>query len=232
MLKLGIPSKGRLMDDTLAAFARADLAIEKLGNDRGYRGRIPTMESVEVAFLSAGEIARHIQDGRIHMGVTGEDLVREQIYDADNRVARWLPLGFGHADVVVAVPACWIDVDTMADLEEAAALFASEHGRRLRVATKYPRLTRQFFSKKGCVSYRTVESLGATEGAPSSLAAEAIVDITSTGATLKANGLKILDDGVILRSQANLVLTARAAQDNEVAPLASWIIDRVSASAE
>ncbi len=206
-LIIGVPSKGRLMEATLALFRAGGLPIEKTGDERGYRGAIAGASDAAVEFLSAGEIARHLQSGRIHLGVTGEDLIREQIPDADERVDLLLKLGFGHADVVTAVPDCWLDVETMADLEEAGALFAAAHGRRLRVATKYPMLTRRFFLSKGVVSYRTVESLGATEGAPASGSAEAIVDITSTGSTLKANGLRILSDGVILKSQANLVFS-------------------------
>jgi len=195
------------MEATLALFRAGGLPIGKTGDERGYRGAIQGIGDAAVEFLSAGEIARHLQSGRIHLGVTGEDLVREQIPDADERVDLLLKLGFGHADVVTAVPDCWLDVETMADLEGAGALFAAEHGRRLRVATKYPMLTRRYFLSKGVVSYRTVESLGATEGAPASGSAEAIVDITSTGTTLKANGLRILSDGIILKSQANLVFS-------------------------
>jgi ATP phosphoribosyltransferase len=204
-LILGVPSKGRLMEDTLALFRAAGLSIEKRGDERGYRGTLAGFDGAEVEFLSAGEIARHLQMGRIHLGVTGEDLIREQIPDADERVVFLLPLGFGHAEVVTAVPACWIDVTTMADFEEAGALFAATHGGRLRVATKYPALTRRFFAAKGVVSYRTVESFGATEGAPAAGTAEAIVDITTTGATLAANGLRVLDDGSILKSEAHLI---------------------------
>lgn len=207
---LGVPSKGRLMEQTLELFAQAGLPIVKRGDERGYRGAVEGIARRHVEFLSAGEIARHLQTGRIHLGVTGEDLIREQIADADERVELLVALGFGHADVVVAVPECWLDVETMLDLEEAAALFSAEHGRRIRVATKYMRLTRQFFARAGVVSYRTVESLGATEGAPAAGTAEAIVDITSTGATLRANALKVLRDGVILRSQANFIVSRAA----------------------
>ncbi|MGO9172400.1 MAG: ATP phosphoribosyltransferase [Rhodomicrobium sp.] len=220
---IGIPSKGRLMEDTLSLFGAAGLPIEKRGDERGYRGAIAGLTGASVEFLSAGEIARHLQSGRIHLGVTGEDLVREQIPDADDRVDFLVKLRFGHADVVTAVPDCWLDVETMADLEEAGALFAVEHGRRLRIATKYPVLTRRFFLSKGVVSYRTVESLGATEGAPAAGSAEAIVDITSTGSTLKANGLRILSDGVILKSEANLVFSKVARQDGTVQRLAAKI---------
>ena len=227
-LVIGVPSKGRLMDNTLAIFRAAGLPIEKQGDERGYRGAIGGEPCAAIEFLSAGEIARHLQAGRIHLGVTGEDLVYEQIPDAAERVALLLKLGFGHADVVTAVPDCWLDVETMADLEEAGALFAAAHGRRVRVATKYPMLTRRFFSGKGVVSYRTVESLGATEGAPAAGTAEAIVDITSTGSTLKANGLRILNDGLILKSEANLVCSNAASWTEALKDLKAGMAEKIA----
>lgn len=204
-LLLAVPSKGRLMEQTIEMFAAAGLTLRKTGNERGYRGEIAGLDTVEIAFISASEIAWYLKTGRAHMGVTGEDLIREQISDADERVTFLKPLGFGHADVVVAVPDYWVDVRTMADLDEIAASFRREHGRWFRVATKYINTTRRFFAGKGVIDYRIIESLGATEGAPAAGTADLIVDITSTGATLAANGLRILDDGVILKSEANLV---------------------------
>ncbi len=215
------------MEDTLGHFRAAGLPVEKTGDERGYRGAIAGVDAA-VEFLSAGEIARHLQSGRIHLGVTGEDLIREQIPDAGDRIELLLKLGFGLADVVTAIPDCWLDVETMADLEEAGALFAAGHGRRLRIATKYPTLTRRFFLSKGVVSYRTVESLGATEGAPAAGSAEAIVDITSTGSTLRANGLRILSDGVILKSEANLVLSKLATPYAETRLLAEGITRKLA----
>ena len=146
----------------------------------------------------------------MHLGVTGEDLVREQMPDADERVVLLEGLGFGFANVVVAVPQAWIDVRTMADIDDVATAFRHHHGRKMRVATKYINLTRDFFSAHGIIDYRIVESSGATEGAPAAGTAELIVDITTIGATLAANALKIVDDGVILRSQANLVAARKA----------------------
>lgn len=214
---IALPSKGRMKDDAMEIFARAGLEIVNIGNERSYRGVITGMDGAEVAFLSAGEIARELGNGNIDMGVTGEDLVREDLSAADERVTFCARLGFGHADVVVAVPDVWIDVDTMADLGDVAADFRARHGRRLRIATKYWRLTQQFFSAQhGIQVYRIVESLGATEGAPASGQADIIVDITSTGSTLLANHLKILSDGIILRSEACLVRSrsdARSASD-------------------
>jgi ATP phosphoribosyltransferase len=204
-LILGIPSKGRLMDQVADYFAARNLRLLKSGHERGYRGEIAGLPLVEIAYLSASEIARHLQLGRIHLGVTGEDLIREQIPDADRRCEFLARLGFGRADVVVAVPECWIDVDSVADLEDAASYFHREHRRYLRGATKYMNLARRFFAERGLLSYRLVESLGATEGTPAAQTAEFIVDITETGTTLAANHLKVLRDGVILRSEARLV---------------------------
>lgn len=209
-LILGVPSKGRLMDQTRDVFAAKGLVFKKTGNERGYRGTIDGLDDVELTYLSASEISHYLKTGRIHMGVTGEDLMREHIRDFDRIISRSQPLDFGHADVVVAVPGSWIDVTTMNDIEDVAVTFHHVHDRRLRVATKYMSLTRQFFSDRGISSYRIVESLGATEGTPSAGTAEIIVDITSTGQTLKANHLKILDDGIILKSQANLFVSNMA----------------------
>ncbi len=210
-LILGVPSKGRLMEQTAEAFAAAGLTLRKTGNERGYRGEIVELPKVDVAFISASEIAWHLKTGRVHLGVTGEDLVSEQMSDAATRVTFLKKLGFGNADVVVAVPDCWIDVRTMADLAEIALPFRRAHGRWYRVATKYVNLTRRFFAAKGLADYRIVESLGATEGTPAAGTAELIVDITTTGTTLAANGLRILDDGLALRSEANLVASNSAA---------------------
>ncbi len=206
MITIGLPSKGRMKEDCQAVFERAGMKIVAVGNDRSYRGRVEGVDDVEIAFLSASEIAREIGAGTVDFGVTGEDLIREGLAEADKRVEICARLGFGHADVVVAVPEIWLDVDTMADLGDVAAEFRTRHGRRLAIATKYWRLTQQFFSSQhGIQLYRIVESLGATEGAPAAGQADIIVDITSTGSTLKANHLKILSDGVILRSEACLV---------------------------
>lgn len=229
-LILAVPSKGRLLDQTAAIFARAGMTLAKSGHHRGYRGAIEAIDTVEVAFLSASEIVRELQMGRVHLGVTGEDLVREYIASPEGKVDFLHRLGFGHADVAVAAPACWIDVRNMADLEEAGAIFYGLHGRRLRVATKYMNLTRRFFAEKGVASYRIVESLGATEGAPAAGTAEVIVDITTTGATLKANHLKVLTDGVILRSQANLVASRLAVWTGAARSASEMIAERLSAA--
>ena len=204
-----MPSKGRLQQNAEAFFARSGLELVKPRGARDYRGAIAGVDGVEIAYLSAAEITTQLGQGAVHLGITGEDLVREMIRDADRIVVFIEQLGFGFANVVVAVPQAWIDVRTMADLDDVATAFRLKHERKMRLATKYANLTRGFFAEHGVVDYRIVESSGATEGAPAAGTAEMIVDITTTGSTLAANGLKVIDDGVILRSQANLVARAR-----------------------
>ncbi len=158
-ITIGLPSKGRMKDDASAIFERAGMKIVAVGNDRSYRGRVEGFDDVEIAFLSASEISREIGNGTVDFGVTGEDLIREGLAEADKRVEIAARLGFGHADVIVAVPDIWLDVETMADLGDVAAEFRARHGRRLAIATKYWRLTQQHFSSQhGIQLYRIVES--------------------------------------------------------------------------
>ncbi len=203
-LKLGVPSKGRLMDKTFDWFGRHGVMLGRAGSDREYAGTVQGIDNVELILLSAGEIPRELSAGRIHLGVTGTDLVREKLGQWQNQVSELAELGFGKADLIVAVPQCWVDVDTLDDLDAAAAAFRVTHGFRLRIATKYHRLTRDFLRDNGVADYQLVDSQGATEGTVKNETAEAIADITSSGDTLRANHLKILQDGLILRSQATL----------------------------
>jgi ATP phosphoribosyltransferase len=231
-LVLAVPSKGRLQENANAFFARAGLVVVQGRGARDYRGALAGLDGVEVAFISAAEITQQLAAGAAHLGVTGEDLVRETVPAADAKMELLAPLGFGHANVVVAAPQAWIDVKTMADLEDVAAAFRARRGERMRVATKYVNLTRRFFAERGVTDYRIVESLGATEGAPAAGQAELIVDITTTGATLRANGLKTLDDGVILRSEANLVASLTATWTPRQRARARTILSRIAAEEE
>jgi ATP phosphoribosyltransferase len=228
-LVLAVPAKGRLQENAEAFFARSGLNLIKPRGARDYRGAIAGLDGVEVAYLSASEITSQLAAGAVHFGVTGEDLVREMIPDADGKVVLIEGLGFGFATVIVAVPQAWIDVRTMADIDDVGTSFRHTHGRKMRVATKYINLTREFFSAHGIVDYRIVESAGATEGAPAAGTAELIVDITTTGATLAANGLKIVEDGIILRSQANLVAARSAPWGAAERDTARVILDRIAA---
>ncbi len=226
---LAVPSKGRLQENAEAFFARAGLQLVKPRGAREYRGAIANIPGVEVAYLSASDITTQLGLGAVHFGVTGEDQIREMYSDAKKRIVLIDKLGFGEANVVVAVPQAWIDVRTMADLDDVATGFRTAHDRKMRVATKYVNLTRQFFSGHGIIDYRIVESLGATEGAPAAGTAELIVDITTTGATLAANGLKVLDDGIMLRSEANLIAARAAEWGAEQRETARLILDRIAA---
>ena len=229
-LVMALPSKGRLMDQCNAALAKAGLAVTRPRPARSYKGEIEGLPGAEVTFVSSSEIPMLLRNGAAHMGVVGEDLVREAMEDADQRVHFLQGLAFGHADLVVAVPGCWLDVRCVADLEEMSVAFRRLHGRRVRVATKYVSLTRRFFAHIGFTGYRIIESPGATEGAPAAGFAELIVDITTTGATLEANGLKVLDDGVILRSEATLLASRAARWAPELVALVGQLCTRLSQS--
>ena len=210
MLKIGVPSKGRLMEKTFDWFGARGVTMRQTGAEREYSGAVDGVEGVELVMLSAEEIPRELSAGRIHLGVTGSDLVRDKLADWQMQVAELAPLGFGHADLIIAVPSVWIDVDTLDDLDAAEAAFRATHGFRLRIATKYHRLVRDFLTENGVADYQLVDSQGATEGTVKNLTAEAVADITSSGETLRANHLKILSDGLIHQSQATL-FASRAA---------------------
>lgn len=210
MIKLGVPSKGRLMEKTFDWFGARGVSLSRTGSDREYAGAVEGVDGVELVLLSAGEVPRELAAGRIHLGVTGIDMVREKLAAWEDRVAELTVMGFGHADLVIAVPAAWVDVDTLDDLDAVAAAFRRDHGFRLRIATKYHRLVREHLKEAGVADYQLVDSQGATEGTVANLTAEAVADITSTGETLRANHLKILTDGPILRSQATLFKSRKA----------------------
>jgi len=203
-VKLGVPSKGRLMEKTFDWFEKHGIRLSRTGSDREYAGAVDGIDGISLVLLSAGEIPRELAAGRIHLGVTGTDLVQEKLPRWEQQVEEIAPLGFGQADLILAVPRAWVDVDTLDDLDAAAAAFRARHGFRLRIATKYHRLVRDFLTDAGVADYQLVDSQGATEGTVKNETAEAIADITSTGETLRANHLKILDDALVLRSQATL----------------------------
>jgi len=211
MLRLGVPSKGRLMAQTFDWFGARGIDMTLAGHDREYAGAVQGLDGPELRLRSAGETPRELAAGRIHLGVTGTDMVREKLPLHETQTRTLAELGFGHADLVIAVPAFWTDVETLDDLDGVAAAFRARHGRRLRIATKYHRLVREHLRAAGVADYRLVDSQGATEGTVANLTAEAIADITSTGETLRANHLKVLQGDPILRSQATLFLS-RVAQ--------------------
>ncbi|WP_380053681.1 ATP phosphoribosyltransferase [Falsihalocynthiibacter sp. SS001] len=209
-IKLGVPSKGRLMEKTFDWFGARGITLRRTGSDREYAGAIDGIDGIELVLMSAGEIPRELAAGRIHLGVTGTDLIREKLAAWDMQVSELAPMGFGHADLVIAVPQCWVDVETLDDLDAVAAQFRANHGMRLRIATKYHRLVRDFLRDQGVADYQLVDSQGATEGTVKHETAEMVADITSTGDTLRANHLKVLGDGIVHRSQATLLRSRKA----------------------
>ena len=226
MIRLGVPSKGRLMEQCFDWFAARGVRLSRAGSDREYAGRVEGAENVALVLLSAGEIPRELQAGRIHLGVTGTDLIREKLAGWRSHVEELAPMGFGHADLILAVPACWSDCDSLDDFATIARDFRAEHGFRLRIATKYHRLVRAHLSSAEVADYQLVDSQGATEGTVANLTAEAIADITSTGETLRANHLKILSDGLIHQSQATLY-AARGADWAGAAPAMAALAARL-----
>ena len=214
-LKLGVPSKGRLMEKTFNWFEKRGVSLSRTGSDREYAGRVDGVDGVELVLLSAGEIPRELAAGRIHLGVTGTDLVHEKLPRWEQQVDQVEAMGFGQADLILAVPQCWIDVDSIDDLDAVATAFRGRHGHRMRIATKYHRLVREFLTDGGVADYQLVDSQGATEGTVKNETAEMVADITSTGETLRANHLKILSDGPVLKSQATLWRSRVAAMSAE-----------------
>lgn len=210
MIRLGVPSKGRLMEQTFDWFADRGVRLSRARSDREYAGRVEGVEGVSLVLLSAGEIPRELAAGRIELGVTGTDLVREKLAGWSSDLVEVAPMGFGHADLILAVPDCWRDCTDLDDFAAIARDFRAEHGFRLRIATKYHRLVRAWLSAHEVADYQLIDSQGATEGTVANLTAEAIADITSSGETLRANNLRILDEAPILRSQATL-FASRAA---------------------
>ena len=231
LVSLALPSKGRLKEQAEGWLADCGFGLEIAGGSRGYQAELTGLPGIDAPLLSSSDIAAGLDAGDLHLGVVGEDLLRERGGELDERVLLLRPLSFGHADVVVAAPQSWIDVQTMADVDQVAMAYLARTGRRLRVATKYGVLTRAFFARHGIADYRIVDSSGATEGAPAAGAAELIVDITTTGATLAANGLRPLADGLILKSQAQLAASLKAPWTPEGLRLARRFLRIVEARA-
>ena len=227
MIRLGIPSKGRLMDQTFGWFSERGINLVRSDSDREYAGRIDGIKGVQLIFLSANEIPRELSSGRLHFGVTGTDLIKEKLARFSRLVEPISELGFGFANLIIAVPGFWIDVDSLDDLDAVSAQFREKNGYRLRIATKYHRLLREFLIKAGVADYQIVDSQGATEGAVKNGLAEAIADITSTGDTLKANHLKILSDGVILKSQATFFKSLVANLSEEEDQVANLLLKKL-----
>ena len=207
IINIGLPSKGRLKHDTINIFKKNKLNLFSERGERDLFGYIKKLPNVKIIYLHARECIEQLSLGNIDIGFSGYDLLKESEVNVQNKVLINKRYNFGNANLVLAIPDLWIDVQTLLDLDEVADEFKKKKKRLLRVATKYPNLTRQFLYSKGVTQFQLVQSLGSTEVSPFTGTAEAISDITSTGATLKANNLRILKDGEILKSQACLMIS-------------------------
>ena len=209
LITIGLPSKGRLKDKSISFFNHKGLKILQSEKERNYFGTIKNKSNIKIIFLHAKEIIQRLGDGTLDIGLSGLDLLKESGKNLQSKINVRKKLDFGHANLVIAVPDDWIDVQTIADLEEISFDMRSKRNARLRVATKYPNLTNNFLNSKGVTQYKLVPSLGATETYPFIGSSEIITDITSTGKTLADNNLRVLKDGLILSSTACLMIAKK-----------------------
>jgi len=216
MINIGIPSKGRLRKDVLKVFSKNKLKLKSERGERDLFGYIKGFQNINITYLHAREIVERLGDGSLDIGFSGFDLLKESEINIQNKIIVKKKYNFGDANLVVAIPNDWIDVQTLADLEEIAFEFKDKKKSRLRVATKYPNLTREFLFQRGVTQFKLVKSLGATEIYPFTGSSEIITDITSTGETLKANNLRVLKDGQILKSQACLMVSKKSNKIKEI----------------
>tara|TARA_X000000950_G_scaffold17873_1_gene19481 strand:- start:765 stop:1454 length:690 start_codon:yes stop_codon:yes gene_type:complete len=218
-INIGIPSKGRLRKDILRIFKKNKFNLVSERGERDLLGSIKELKNIKVLYLHAREIIERLGDGSIDLGFSGYDLLKESEINIQNKINVAKKYEFGKADLVIAIPDPWIDVQTVADLEEIAFEFKDKKRKRLRVATKYPNLTREFLFSRGVTQFRLIGSLGATEAYPFTGSSEIITDITSTGETLKANNLRILKDGQILKSVACMMVSKSSFKETQVKKL-------------
>jgi ATP phosphoribosyltransferase len=209
LIAIGLPSKGRLKEGSINFFEKNNFKLTSNGGERNYFAQIEKLPNTKVIYLHAKEIIQRLGDGTLDMGISGLDLLRESTINLQKKIEVKKKLDFGTANVVVAIPNDWIDVQTVADLEEVSFDFRDKKNLRLRVATKYPNLTNNFLVSKGVTQYKLVPSLGATETYPFIGSSEIITDITSTGKTLKDNNLRVLKDGLILKSLASVLISKK-----------------------
>ena len=219
IINIGIPSKGRLRKDVLNIFKNKKLNLISERGKRDLIGSIKNIKNVKILYLHAREIVERLGDGSLDIGFSGYDLLRESEINTQKKINVVKKYEFGKANLVVAIPDPWIDVQTVADLEEIAFEFRDKKKKRLRVATKYPNLTREFLFSKGVTQFQTVESLGATEAYPFTGSANLITDISSTGETIKSNNLRILKDSEILKSQACIFVSKKNLKKNGIKKL-------------
>ncbi len=216
LVTIGIPSKGRLKEKAISFFDNNGLKILRSKKERNYFGTIKNKSNIKIIFLHAKEIIQRLGDGTLDIGLSGLDLLNESDKNLYDKIIIKRKLEFGNANLVIAVPDDWIDVQTIADLEEISFDIRAKKNRRLRVATKYPNLTNDFLISKGVTQYKIIPSLGATETYPFLGSSEIITDITSTGKTLSDNNLRVLKDGLILESSACLLFSKKNVREYKI----------------
>lgn len=199
---LALPSKGAIAEPTLSFLRDAGLRVDK-PNERQYVGSVPAIAGLSVLFQRVKDVVYKVADGTVQLGITGFDVVREN--PSDDLIILHPELGYGHCQLVVAVPEDWVDVTTMTDLIEVASDFRRLYGRTMRVATTYDYLSREFFHSRGLHYFTLVKAEGAIEAAPTIGYADIIVDLVQTGTTLRENHLRPLTDGTIVEAQACLI---------------------------
>ena len=215
MIRLGLPSKGRLKKQVEKFFFEKGLELVKVGTSREYLAEFKEEKKIQIILLAASDIPLEIKKGNLDIGITGRDLIFEKILDWQKWVVELQQLGFGNADLVIGVPQFWIDVNHLDDLDEVAYFFRKKYSRCLRIATKYQNITREFLIDKQVTNFEIIESQGATEGAIVNGIADVVVDITSTGETLKQNKLKTIEDGILLESFAAIFMNKRWYKKNK-----------------
>jgi len=223
LIKIGIPSKGRLRKDVLNIFKKNKLKLISSRGDRDLIGSIKGKKNIEIIYLHAREIIEQLAGKSLDLGFSGLDLLKESEINIQNNIKVFKKYPYGQATLVVAIPTDFIDIFSMADLEEVAFEFKDKKKKRLRVATKYPNLTREFFYSKGVTQFSIVKSIGSTEIAPYTGSSEVITDITSTGSTLAANNLRIITDGYILKSELCMMVAKSSFQNKKLQRLAKLL---------
>ena len=226
LIKIGLPSKGRLKDQSLKIFKKKKLSIKDL--KRNYLSEIKNFNLNEVVFSHAREIIERLANNSLDIGISGFDLLKESLPGIQKNIQVFSRLNFGFANLIVAVPNAWIDVQTIADLEEISFEFKDKNSGKLRVATKYPNLTNDFLLSKGLTQYKIVNSLGSTETYPFTNQSEIITDITSSGATLKANNLRVLKDGNILKSSACILVSKKSLKDKNKKKIIASLLKKLN----
>tara|TARA_B100000242_G_scaffold207741_1_gene150802 strand:+ start:1322 stop:2008 length:687 start_codon:yes stop_codon:yes gene_type:complete len=227
LIRLGIPSKGRLKKQVEKFFLEKGLELVKVGSSREYLAEFKEEKKIQIILLAASDLPLEIKKGNLDIGITGRDLVFEKILDWQKWVVELQQLGFGNADLVIGVPQFWIDVNHLDDLDEVAYFFRKKYSRCLRIATKYQNITREFLIDKQVTNFEIVESQGATEGAIVNGIADVVVDITSTGETLKQNKLKTIEDGILLKSFAAIFMNKRWYKKNKSDLVLKNFLDKV-----